>query len=42
MTERVLIISEGSLIGDVTFKEKDNRTERLERIFVETLERKRE
>ncbi len=42
MTERVLIINEGRLIGDITFKEKDNRTERLERIFVETLEKKRE
>jgi len=41
ITERVLIISEGALIGDITFREKDNRTERLEKIFVETLAKKR-
>ena len=33
MTRRVIIIHDGKIIGDVTFEDKDNRTERLEAIF---------
>ena len=33
MTQRVIIIHDGKIIGDVTFDAKDNRTEKLEAIF---------
>lgn len=37
MSRRVLIINMGKLIGDITFDEHDNRTERLEQIFVDAI-----
>lgn len=42
MTQRVVIIHEGKHIADITFEDKENRTERLEKIFADAVAAKKQ